>query len=142
MSERLRRALWASLSPFVWAANRVGLCSYKWVNVCLGARRPDLFNPLWHYRFYGTPIRALPDRVNLCGIGYRAAASEGTVTFVNTVWRNRITFDRDAIENEALWHVTLPPNKRVTAGHVSEAYAWVRAVYGDSFEYRTPEPTP
>jgi hypothetical protein len=132
-----RRALWYLLSPVVWCAHRLGLCSYKWVNVCVGARRPDLFDPLWQYEWYGAPIRDIPSRVNLCGIEYHAGASEGTVTFVDDVTKCRITFERDAVEREALWYLALS-GYRLTAPapHVDAAYRWVKAVYGGSHEWK------
>ena len=135
MRERVVRAWWTVLSPFVWAANRLGLCSYKWVNVCCGARRPDLFDALWHQRFYGTPIRALPSDVNLCGIRYRAAASEGIVTFFEDFTKQRITFERDSIAGEPLWYLALS-RQPVSASHVRAAYEWTCAVFGGSFEVR------
>lgn len=131
-AEIMLRALWTCLTPFVRVANRLGLCSYKWVNVCIGARRPDLFNPLWHHRHFGTPIHSLPSDVILCGIGYRASASEGTVTFFNDVWRERITFERDTFDGAQLWTLTLSGGT-ASATHVKEAYEWVCAVFGGSF---------
>lgn len=133
MRERVLRAWWTCLSPFVWTANRMGLCSYKWVNVCTGARRPDLFNPLWHHRHFGTPIQALPDSVNLCGILYQVSASEGIVTFVGDWTKDRITFERDDIEREPLWYLEL--SGRPTASHVIDAYGWVCALFGGSFQH-------
>jgi hypothetical protein len=129
------RALWASLTPFVWALHRMGACSLKWVHVCLGARRPDLFNPLWHHERFGDAIPALPDEVVLCGIGYRASASEGTVVFVCDWACSRITFERDHHDPHAsLWYLTIAG--RIPASHVDAAYRWVRAVFGGSFTVR------
>jgi hypothetical protein len=128
------RALWTCVSPLAWALHRMGICSYKWVNICTGARRPDLFDPLWHYRHYGTPILALPDSVNLCGILYQVAASEGIVTFLDGVSKQRITFERDDIEREPLWYLDL--SGRPPAPHVRDAYEWVCAVFGGSFQRR------
>lgn len=135
MAERILRAFWAILSPFVWATNSAGLCSYKWVNICTGARRPDLFDQLWHHQHYGTPIAALPDSVNLCGWRYETAVAEGTVTFVEGFTLHRITFDRDHVTRESLWYVTLP-DFPIAASHVQAAYAWVCAVFGGSHEWR------
>lgn len=136
MRETVLRTSWIFLTPIVWLANRVGLCSYAWVNLCIGARRPDLFDPLWHHEHFGTPIETLPDELVLCGIGYRVAVAEGTVTFVEDFTRSRITFDRDPYGQmrEALWYVSL--SGWVAAPHVRAAYAWVSAVFGGSFEYR------
>lgn len=134
MKERMIRSFWVCVSPIVRLANRLRLCSYKWVNVCKGARRRESFNPLWHHRFYGTPVTRLPDEVNLCGIVYRASHSEGTVTFVEEFTRTRMTFERDHIERESLWYFTA--SGRVPASHVREAHAWVNAVFGHSFEWR------
>jgi hypothetical protein len=136
MSEpRARRLFWRLLSPAVWAAHRLGWCSYKWVNVCHGARRPDRFDPLWQYEWYGAPISEMPAEVVLCGIGYRTGASEGTVTFVEEFTKRRITFDRDSIALEAQWYVSLGPSP-APAPHVDAAYRWVKAVFGGSHEWR------
>jgi hypothetical protein len=132
----VRRACWVMLSPIVWAAHRFGWCSYTWVNVCHGARRPDRFDALWQHRWYGAPVTALPDQVILGGTGYRTAVSEGTVTFVEEFTRGRITFDRDPHDRLAdLWYLTLSRHAHA-ATHVDAAYAWVRAVFGGSFERR------
>ena len=135
LAERAIRAFWTCLSPFVWVANRLHLCSYKWVNVCIGARRPDLFDALWHHRFYGTPIPALPSVVILCGIQYRASASEGTVTFFDDVFKQRITFERDVLDGVQLWTLILSGGT-ASASHVRQAHEWVCAVFGDSFQRR------
>ncbi len=133
----MRRAFWVMLSPFAWIAHRVGLCSYKWVNVCHGARRRDRFDALWQYEWYGTPIGSIPEEVGLCGIGYRTAVSEGTVTFVDDVSRTRITFDRDPHDPfAAMWYLQLVSFTGMPASHVDVAYRWVRAVFGGSFERR------
>lgn len=34
----MRRVLWRVLYPFAWALNRLGLCSYEWVNVGVFAK--------------------------------------------------------------------------------------------------------
>jgi hypothetical protein len=133
----MRRAFWTLLSPFVWIAHRLGLCSYKWVNVCHGARHRDRFDALWQCEWYGSPIEALPESVTLCGIGYRTAVSEGTVTFIEDYSRNRITFERDPHEALSdLWYLTLSEHAGVPASHIRAAYAWVCAVFGGSFERR------
>lgn len=136
MKTSKRRALWRALSPFVWAAHRLGWCSYKWVNVCHGARRPDRFDALWQYEWYGAPIRELPAHLTLCGIGYRASASEGIVTFVAEFTRCRITFERDVIAGEGLWYLTLSGMSPIAASHVDAAYRWVKAIYGGSHEWK------
>lgn len=137
-----RRMFWRAASPFVWCANRLGWCSYKWVNVCTGARRPDLFDELWQYEWYGAPIRELPSEVRLCGIGYRTAASEGTVVFIEDFTKRRMTFDRDAIAREAMWHLTLSgcPLPASPASHVDAAYRWIQAVFGGSHEWKRGTP--
>lgn len=129
--------------PFAIAANRLGLCSYKWVNVGHGAWRSDRFNELWHWQWYGTPIEDLPDEVILGGIMYRAAAAEGAVTFFDNVTKCRITFYRDDLAHEvmgreALWYLELSSYHQHAAAHVREAYAWVCAVFGDSHEWKRP----
>lgn len=130
----MRRVLWTVLSPGVWLLNRVGLCSYKWVNVSHGARHPERFDALWQHRWYGEPIPRLPDEVVLCGIGYTTAVAEGTVTFFDTFSRTRITFDRDPHERYAFqWTVILSGTTSIPAPHVRQAYEWVCAVFGDSF---------
>jgi hypothetical protein len=131
-----RRLMWRVLSPVVWCAHRLGLCSYKWVNVCHGASRPDRFDPLWQYEWYGAPIREVPAEVVLCGIGYRTGASEGTVTFVEDFTKRRITFKRDAHAREGLWYVSLSGAIPFPAPHVDAAYRWVRAVFGGSHEWK------
>lgn len=132
-----RRAFWFLASPVAWALHRAGLCSYKWVNVCHGARHRDRFDPLWQHRWYGEPIPALPEHVVLCGIGYEAAAAEGTVTFYDPCTHSRITFDRDPHDRFAdQWTVTISGTLSMTAVHVREAYAWVCAVFGDSFTHK------
>lgn len=132
--ELARRAVWIIATPFVSVANRIGLCSYKWVNICVGARRPDLFDELWHHEYYGTPIRVLPSRVILSGIDYTAAAHEGIVTFFDDATKCRISFLRDAIEKEGLWYLELA-GSHVAAPHVQKAYGWVCAVFGGSHEW-------
>lgn len=132
----LRRLFWRVLSPVVYYVHRFGWCSYKWVNVCIGARRPDLFDPLWQYEWYGAPIPQLPPEVVLCGIAYRTGASEGTVTFVEDFTKCRITFERDGIAREGLWYVVLSGRASIAAPHVDAAYRWVQAVYGRSHEWK------
>ncbi len=136
----MRRLFWKLLTPFVWAAHLAGLCSYKWVNVCHGARRPDRFDPLWQHQWYGAPIEELPSEVILCGWGYRTAASEGIVIFADDFAKRRIIFHRDQHDQQAMWTVELGGTQLypVCASHVKAAYAWVCAVFGASFEYRTP----
>jgi hypothetical protein len=132
-----RRLFWKLASPFAWCANRMGWCSYKWVNVCAGARRPDLCDALWQYEWYGAPIPEMPDSVILCGIEYRTGASEGTVTFVEDFTKCRITFERDAIARDALWYVELSGYRLKTpAPHVDAAYRWVKAVFGGAHEWK------
>lgn len=129
----LPRALWAAMSPFVWAAHRLGWCSYAWVNVCAGARKPGRsFDALWHWRWFGDCIPYLPSSVTLHGIAYETSASEGTVVFVEDFTRRRIVFARypgDLVQ----WQVTA---KDVPALHVTLAAEWVEAVFGGTFEER------
>lgn len=127
---------WRVLSPFVWCAHRMGVCSYKWVNVCHGAHHPERFDALWQYEWYGAPIRELPHLLTLCGIGYRVGASEGTVTFVEEFTRRRITFERDGIAREGLWYIALSGTMPAPASHIDAAYRWVQAVYGGSHEWK------
>ena len=128
----MKRAFWIAASPIVWLLHRLGFCSYKWVNVCCGARHPELFNPLWQHRWYGERIAAMPDGVNLCGIGYTVSVAEGTVTFFDYYTKARITFDRDPYDRLSdLWYISL--SHVIPAPHVREAYEWVCAVFGGSF---------
>lgn len=131
-----KRIFWTLATPFVWLLNRCGLCSYYYVNLCTGARRRDLFDALWHYEKYGTPIGAMPSEQTLCGWGYRVATHEGLVLFRDDYDpRNRITFERDPHDSlSTLWYVTLAG--RIAASHADEAYRWVKAVYGGSFDKR------
>jgi hypothetical protein len=131
----VKRLFWVAATPFVHVGHWLGLWSYKWVNVCIGARLPASFDALWQHQWYGTPIARLPDDVNLCGIRYRTSASEGTVIFADTAFAGRILFERDPHDRFAdLWYVTL--SGTMPAPHVRAAYAWVCAVFGDSFVKR------
>lgn len=133
----VKRIFWAAVSPVVWALHRVGLCSYKWVNVCIGARHPQSFDALWQHRWYGAAIPSLPDEVVLCGILYATAVAEGTVTFFESFAKTRITFDRDPYDTQAqLWYVTIASATIIPASHVRAAYEWTCAVFGGSFEFR------
>lgn len=118
-----RRILWRLATPFVAIAHRLGACSYKWVNVCRGAWRLDRFDPLWHYEWYGTPIKAIPSQVILRGIGYETAASDGAVVFIEEFTRRRIVFRRNSA---AIWEVSSVGS--IDADRVCDAYAWVKAV--------------
>lgn len=136
----MRRLFWMVAYPLAYLAHRIVGASYKWVNVGHGAWRRDRFDALWHWEWYGTPVPALPDRVNLCGILYSAAEHEGLVTFTPE-WIHqrpdwRITFRRDSIEQASVWYVEV--GGEIAAPHVREAYQWVCAVFGDSFESRRP----
>lgn len=134
-----RRMWWAGVSPVVWMLHRAGRCSYKWANVCHGARHPDRFDALWQHQWYGEPIPALPDELTLCGIGYTTAVAEGTVTFLDPFTRTRITFDRDPHDRlAALWTVTLSGTTSIPASHVRSAYEWVCAVFGGSHDLKSP----
>ncbi|HXD48478.1 MAG TPA: hypothetical protein VN600_06890 [Gemmatimonadaceae bacterium] len=133
-----KRAFWVLASPFAWALHRVGWCSFTHVNVCHGARHPDRFDALWQHRWYGEPIPTLPAEVGLCGIPYETAVAEGTVTFVDPCTMSRITFDRDPYDRFAdQWTVLLAGSTSIPAAHVRQAYEWVCAVFGDSFETRS-----
>jgi len=133
VSITFRRAVWVLATPFVGAAHRLGWCSYKWVNVCLGARKPDGFDPLWQHEWYGAPIPRLPDEVILSGIGYTLQSHEGLVVFSCNWAASRITFERDQHNPlEDLWYVRVFGN--VPASHVMLAYRWVSALFGGSFE--------
>lgn len=132
-----RRFLWAALSPIVWLVHRAELCSYKWVNVCHGARHPERFTALWQHHWYGEPIPALPPELALCGCPYTTAVSQGLVTFVDEFSRSRIAFERDPHDPFAtMWAVSLYTSFVIPAAHVQQAYEWVCAVFGDSFEAR------
>jgi hypothetical protein len=138
----MRRAFWMIIYPFAVLANRVFGASYKWVNVGHGAWHRDRFDALWHCRWYGTPIPALPSLVNLCGILYSASAHEGLVTFrpewVHQLPTWRICFRRDDIAGHVIWYVEL--GQELAAPHVIAAYEWVEAVFGGSFEFRSAAP--
>lgn len=126
-----RMAYWPAL-----VLNRVFGVSYKWVNAGRGAWREDLYNPLWHHEWYGSPIPAIPNEVVLRGIGYRVSSHEGLVQFVSdSPFCHTISFTRDPHDPHAhLWDVAT--SKPVSAEHIVEAYGWVKAVYGGPFEKR------
>jgi hypothetical protein len=127
----VKRALWVLLTPVAWALNRAGWCGYQWVNLCVGARRRDLFNPLWHHLHFGDPVPDLPSKVILRGIPYEAQYSGGLVTFRNNdLGETRITFTRDE-DALHLWSLSLSGD--TPASHVAEAYEWVYAVFGGTF---------
>jgi hypothetical protein len=120
-----------AVTPVVHVAHRLGWLGYEWVNRCLAARRPDLFNPLYQHRWYGADIGPMPDAVTLCGIGYEVSVAEGTVTFVSEYFRtNRVTFHRDPYAGVDLWYVEVSGN--TPAVHVVDAYGWVAACFGGS----------
>lgn len=132
----MRRLFWKLMYPFTVIGNRHFGLNYKWVNVARGAWTPTGFNPLWHYEWYGDPIPDLPKYVILHGIGYETEYNEACsiVSFVNTDFRDRITFNRNM--STSLWYVSFtrdPP-----ASHIATAYKWVQAVFGGSFEFRIP----
>lgn len=132
-----RRAFWILATPFVAVAHRFKWCSYAYVNYCIGARNPHLFNPLWQHRHYGAPIARMPDEVILGGIMFDVAVSEGTVTFVTEFGplRTRMSFYRDPHDRYAdMWYVELSGQN--CASHVTDAYAWIKAVFGGSHEHK------
>lgn len=126
----VRRAFWMLAYPFCLIGNKFG-ASYKWVNVGKGAWHPEWFDPLWHWRWYGTQIEQMPETVNLCGIRYHVSVAEGLVTFVDRVSGTRLSFERDPHDRYAdLWYCD--PGRRFPATHFREAYEWIQAVYGGS----------
>lgn len=124
--------------PFVVVANKCGL-SYKWVNVVRSAwiTADTGFGPLWHFRWFGDEIKAMPDRVILCGIGYRVSVSEGLVLFKcdDGMSGTRLEFTRDPHDKYGfLWYVNLVGS--CPGCHLEAAYEWVKAVYGGSHEIK------
>jgi hypothetical protein len=135
------RILWRIAYPFAYSLNLFGWLSYKWVNVSKSAwiTSETGFGELWHYEWFGDEIDAIPERVVLCGIGYRVAVSEGLVVFREACGMSaaRIEFRRDPHDQYGfLWYLEL--NGCVSASHVEEAYKWVKAVYGGSHERKRP----
>jgi hypothetical protein len=129
----MRRFVWRLMYPFACVANRWAGLSYKWVNVSVAAWHREWFDPLWHHEWFGDPIPALPDYVVLCGIGHRTSVSDGLVQFINDDMGGRIAFERDPHDPHShLWYVTT--TRPTSAGQVDQAYRWVRAVFGGSFE--------
>lgn len=137
----MRRMLWRLAYPFALAAHRWFGASYTWVNVGRGAwHTPSTaFDPLWHWRWYGTPIDSMPPSVNLCGIVYRVSVAEGLVLFIATdgMSGNRMEFTRDPHDqHDHLWLLSL--GGVTPATHVQKAYEWVKAVFGGSFDKKRP----
>jgi len=129
----LRRRFWQVAYPFARLANKWFGASYKWVNVGIGAWHPELFDGLWHHRWYGQELTTLPESVNLNGIRYETTVSEGLVMFTNRDFGTaKLCFTRDPHDvHGVLWYYE---GSAVPASHVETAYNWVKAVYGGSFE--------
>lgn len=129
----IKRMFWRLAYPFALAANNLKLCSYRWVNLGHGAWRRDLFNDLWHHQHFGDEIEWMPNFVVLCGIGYRVSVAEGLVTFINRdLIHKQMNFERDPHADAELWYFTGSGN--LPASHIQQAYDWVKAVYGGSFD--------
>lgn len=131
----IRRFSWRFAYPFCRILHRFGL-SYKFVNIGIAAWNRESFNPLWHHKYFGDEITNMPESVNLCGILYHVAVSEGLVKFSSRDTWSFISFTRDPFAMEFLWYVELVG--RVPASHVERAYEWIKAVYGGSFELKRP----
>jgi hypothetical protein len=134
----VRRFFWRMAYPFVIVANKFG-ASYKWVNVVKSAwmTAETGFGPLWHYRWFGDEIAAIPDRVVLCGIGYRVSVAEGLVLFKcdDGMSVTRIEFTRDPHDKYGfLWYVNV--GGACPGCHLEQAYEWVKAVYGGSHQIK------
>lgn len=122
--------------PFVLVGHKLGL-SYKWVNVSRSAWGTSSHNDLWHYRWFGDEIDAMPDYVNLCGIMYRVVVAEGMVLFRcdDGMSTTMIEFHRDPHDQYGfLWYSEV--NGRFPACHYERAHEWVKAVYGDDHEIK------
>jgi hypothetical protein len=133
-----RRIFWRLARPVVAFANRLGLCSYKWVNVCALAWRPDLGDALMHHEYFGDRVDSWPEHLTLAGIHYETVLScDSAVVLVEAFTKLRLTFRRNSAHS---WEVST--SAPIMAEHIREAYAWVEAVYGGDFprEYG-PEPT-
>lgn len=132
------RCFWKTVYPLAILGYRLGVLSYKWVNVGCAAWHREWFDPLWHHEWFGDPIACLPDSVNLCGIRYSASEREGLIQFINRDFgTTRITFARDPHDpHDHLWRVELAGN--VPAPHCDVAYRWVKAVFGGSFHRTRP----
>lgn len=127
------RLLWRMAYPLCLIANKCG-ASYKWVNVGYGAWHPELFDELWHWEWYGTPIKAMPSSVNLGGHHWKVNCHEGLVQFIDEDFMCRpFHFERDPHDVHAhLWR--LHCDGPAWASTVDYAYRWVQAVFGGSFE--------
>lgn len=128
------------LYPFAWIGNKWLGLSYKWVNVAYAAWHPELYNPIWHYQWFGDAIEEMPDKVNLCGTMYDVTVSEGLVQFVNReMVITRISFERDPHDKYAeLWYCSYAGSfNKVPASDLERAYEWIKAVYGGSFEVKS-----
>ena len=136
----LRRLWWRIVYPFAVVAHRCFGTSYVWVNVAMGAWMTPAtgFGPMWHWRWYGQSIDKIPASVNLRGIRYRVAVSEGLVVFAASDGvAGRIEFTRDPHDRYGfLWYLAI--SGPTPAGHCEEAYDWVKAVYGGSHERKRP----
>jgi|GEM_PF-6521537 len=136
--ERIARTGWIIAEPFVRLAYAAKLCGYQHVNTCIGARRRDRFDPLWHWEHFGTPVESLPECVTLCGIGYSATHSEGMVSFVEEEpmfgMGSRVWFTRDPDSPYPSSWACQVSGRQVSAEHIVSAYRWVEAVFGGTFE--------
>lgn len=134
----MKRLFWRIACPFVLLAHRFG-ASYKWVNVVRSAwtTADQGYGKLWHHRWFGDAIDSIPNRVVLCGIGYRVAVSEGLVVFNcdDGMSATRIAFARDPYDAYGfLWYVEI--NGPCPACHMEAAHSWVTAVFGGSHEIK------
>ena len=130
----MRRLFWRLAYWPAIVAHRVFGASYKWVNVGKAAWHRELFDPLWHHECFGDPITAMPSEVNLAGHYYDVSSHEGLVTFKSEDWPYPpILFERDPHDvHSHLWRVSCDgPMWAIT---MIDAYRWIEAVYGGSFE--------
>lgn len=133
------RLCWRLAYPFAWLSHRCFGTSYAWVNAGYGAwLTPETgFGPMWHWRWYGEPVTAIPERVNLCGIAYRVTVAEGLVLFRcdDGMSATRMEFTRDPYDRYGfMWYAEI--RGRCAVSHLEAASEWVKAVYGGSHEMK------
>lgn len=80
-------------------------------------------------------MKAFPDRVNLCGIGYRIQEREGLIVFSEDrgFWgcHSRIIFRK----HDQIWYVSFSDTwKEIMASHIIKAYELVCEFRGKNFE--------
>jgi hypothetical protein len=132
----LARFLTRVSTPLVWLLWKLGVHGRAEWNLCVGAWDRHAFDARWHFEHFGDPIASLPEYVVLGGIQYDTHVHEGLVVFAtDAFFARRIEFERDPNDPLAdIWYVRV--NRPTPASHLVQSYAWVRGVFGGSFERR------